>query len=88
MGAMNGFLIHTKSYVFGILLVRNPIRILKIQLGRFRLFKIDISKIINFDSCIGFKVEKILKGSLDSIPSSSPSVKMHTYYGLESLLEV
>ena len=23
-------------------------------LGKFRLFKIDISKIINFDSCIGF----------------------------------
>ena len=42
--------------LIGILLVRNPIGILTIQLGKFRLFKIDISKIINFDSCIGFKV--------------------------------
>ena len=35
----------------------------------------------------GGKVEKILKGSLDSIPSPSPSVKIQNY-GRESLLEV
>jgi hypothetical protein len=33
------------------------------------------------------KVEKILKGSLDSIPSPLPSVK-NSNYGWESLLEV
>ena len=35
-----------------------------------------------------FKVEKILKGSLDSIPSPSPSVKIQIMAGRECLLEV
>ena len=34
------------------------------------------------------KVEKILKGSLESIQSPSASVKIHINYGRESLLDV
>ena len=34
------------------------------------------------------KVEKILKGSLDSIPSPLPSVKIQIIYWQESLFEV
>jgi hypothetical protein len=40
-----------------------------------------------FDGISRGKVEKILKSSLDSIPSPSPAVK-NSNYGRESLLEV
>jgi len=46
-----------------------------------------IISIIKSWKIISVKVEKILKGSLDSIPSPSPSMKISNY-GHERLFEV